>query len=72
MLQAARSPISRADLLNTAGLADAYLNYRNHIVPLLDQGLLARTIPDKPRAHTQRYVTTETGLAILSNPNNPP
>jgi len=71
MLRLARNPSSRRALLDAAGLADAYLNYHNHIVPLLDQGLLARTIPDKPRARTQRYTTTAAGLAVLANLKNP-
>ncbi|MDR0284361.1 MAG: putative DNA binding domain-containing protein [Propionibacteriaceae bacterium] len=67
MLLIARTPVPRASLLAAAGLADAYLNYRNHVVPLLDRGLLVRTIPDKPRAKTQRYVLTELGRAVIGN-----
>jgi ATP-dependent DNA helicase RecG len=66
MLRVARTPATRAALLEAAGLTDAYLNYRNHIVPLLDQGLLERTIPAKPRARTQRYVMTNAGRALLA------
>jgi predicted HTH transcriptional regulator len=66
ILERARQPARRADLLTAAGLSDAYLNYRNHVIPLLDSGLLTRTIPDQPNAHTQRYATTELGEAALA------
>ena len=33
------------------------------IRPLIEGGLLAYTIPDKPRSRMQRYRTTEAGLA---------
>ena len=35
------------------------------IRPLIEGGLLAYTIPDKPRSRMQRYRTTEPGLATL-------
>lgn len=43
-----------------------YLNYKRHIVPLLDQGLLAMTLPDKPTSRLQRYRTTAQGQALLA------
>lgn len=42
--------------------------FRDGIVkPLLEAGLLALTIPDKPRSSKQRYVTTSKGLGVLKN-----
>jgi predicted HTH transcriptional regulator len=61
---------SRSELLAATGLSDAYLNYQRHIVPLLDAGLLARTIPGKPQSRLQRYVITEAGRATLSVAKN--
>ncbi|MBU4463599.1 MAG: hypothetical protein KKB05_06610 [Proteobacteria bacterium] len=37
----------------------------NYLNPLLQQGLLAMTIPEKPTSSKQRYVTTETGNEVL-------
>ena len=37
---------SRFDLPNAAGLSDAYMNFRRHILSLLEQGLIERTIPE--------------------------
>jgi ATP-dependent DNA helicase RecG len=33
--------------------------------PLMRLGLLAMTIPDKPRSRFQKYVTTEAGRQLL-------
>ncbi len=34
--------------------------------PLLDQGLLEMTIPDKPQSRLQSYRTTEAGRRVLA------
>ena len=34
------------------------------LTPLLEQGLLAMTIPDKPQSSKQRYRLTERGAAL--------
>jgi ATP-dependent DNA helicase RecG len=38
------------------------------IRPLIEDGLLAYTIPGKPRSRMQRYRTTEAGLAASKEP----
>ena len=66
VLRMASSTVStRRDLLAVLGLTDAYGNYRRHLVPLIESGLLARTIPDKPNSRLQRYVATAAGKAFL-------
>lgn len=57
---------SRAELLTTIGLTDAYGNYRRHLLPLVEQGYLARTVPDKPNSRLQRYRITDAGRARLA------
>lgn len=64
---AAGGPRSRAELLQSLNLTDAYGNYRRHLVPLIEGGYLARTVPDKPRSQHQRYILTEDGRRLLSD-----
>jgi len=48
-------------------------NFQRHIEPLLEQGLLSRTIPNKPTSKNQKYFTTDSGkriLSILKNDNS--
>ena len=40
--------------------------FRNQVLaPLMKQGLIAMTIPDKPRSSKQRYRLTDKGRAVL-------
>lgn len=57
-------PRSKANLLQAAGLANVYLNYKRHIQPLLADGLLEMTIPDKPNSRLQKYRLTEKGRLL--------
>lgn len=58
-------PRSKQELLAALQLSNAYMNYKRHIVPLLEQDLLALTIPDKPNSRLQRYRLTPQGRALL-------
>lgn len=40
---------------------------RKYIKPLLDEGFLEMTVPDKPNIRNQRYVTTQKGRELLDN-----
>jgi predicted HTH transcriptional regulator len=57
---------SRAELLSGIGLSDAYGNYKRHLLPLIEGGYLARTIPEKPNSQNQRYRITVAGREILA------
>ena len=61
----AEQPRSKQELLAALQLRNAYMNYKRHIVPLLEQGLLALTLPDKPNSRLQRYRLTPQGRALL-------
>ncbi|WP_367183864.1 Fic family protein, partial [uncultured Bacteroides sp.] len=40
--------------------------FRNkYINPLIEEGLLAMTVPDKPNSRLQKYYTTEKGKSLL-------
>lgn len=67
VLTAADTPRSRSELLAAIGLADAYGNYRRHLLPLVEKGYLARTIPAKPNSRLQRYWLTDAGRAHLDS-----
>ena len=54
-----KSPRSKAELLRSIGLANAYLNYKRHILPLLEAGLIERTLPEKPNSRLQKYRLTK-------------
>ena len=60
----ARAPLSKVELLRAAGLANAYLNYKRHIHPLLQAGLVERTLPDKPNSRFQKYRLTAKGRSL--------
>ncbi len=57
-------PQSKAEILMAMGLSSVYVNYQRHVVPLLERGLLERTIPDKPNSHLQKYRLTSLGRAL--------
>jgi Fic family protein len=61
----AKAPRSKAELLGSAGLANAYLNYKRHILPLVQSGLLEMTLPDKPNSRLQKYRFTDKARAFL-------
>jgi ATP-dependent DNA helicase RecG len=58
-------PKKRARILKELSLSNHYRNYVRHIVPLLETGWLAMTIPNKPNSRNQRYMTIKKGKDIL-------
>ena len=62
----AQEPRTKQELLAALHLSNAYLNYKRHIVPVLESGLIAMTLPDKPQSRLQRYRLTPQGRALLA------
>ena len=46
-------------------LSNQSKNYQKYIKPLLDLGLLAQTLPNKPQSSKQQYITTKKGSDFL-------
>lgn len=65
VLEAARTPRSRSQLQQAAGVANRPHFTTAYLTPLVRAGWLEMTIPDKPRSRLQRYRTTEAGLRAL-------
>gem|GEM_PF-5550466 len=59
-------PKRKQDILAHLGLKPVYMNFKRHIQPLVEQGSLEMTIPDKPRSPKQRYRTTDLGRKVLA------
>lgn len=65
VLTAARLPQPLQFLMQQCGRSDRTKFRTQVLLPLLEAGLLALTIPDKPRSPQQQYVTTNAGEAFL-------
>ena len=52
--------------MNHLGHKDRQKLRLNHIKPLLDEGLLSMTFPDKPNHQEQKYITTEKGKELCN------
>lgn len=67
LLKAAMEPQTRDALQLVAAIRHRQHFYLEYLRPLLEAGLLERTIPDKPRSPRQRYRTTSAGRTVLAN-----
>ncbi|MFH1830172.1 MAG: helix-turn-helix domain-containing protein [Pseudomonadota bacterium] len=58
-------PRKSLEIQGKLGLKHRETFQENYLKPLVREGLIAMTIPDKPRSSKQRYVTTSKGLKVL-------
>jgi len=66
ILSATKSPKSNKEIQEVIlGLKTHTDNFKNHIEPLLERGLIQRTIPNKPTSRFQKYFTTEKGRIVI-------
>lgn len=56
---------SRVELLTGINLYNRTGNFNNYIKPLLDNGIIEMTLPDKPNSRFQKYRLTEKGKKLL-------
>lgn len=64
---------SFGEMLSFMNYTDRTKFRRKYIQPLLEDGILEQTIPDKPNSKNQKYRLTEKGLKLkqeLKNKNN--
>jgi ATP-dependent DNA helicase RecG len=61
------NPSDVLDLMNQMQLSHRSNFRKNYLKPLLEEGLLAMTIPDKPTSSRQKYYTTMKGKELLEN-----
>jgi hypothetical protein len=67
ILRLCREERSLIELMSAIGRQNR-TKFRDSLIrPLIEAGLLAYTIPDKPRSRMQRYRTTQAGLAVTSD-----
>ncbi len=64
VMAACDTPRSLAELMALAGLTHRSFFRNRHLKPLLDANIVRMTNPDNPNAANQRYVLTESGLAL--------
>ena len=58
---------TRAQLMEALGIVNQTRAFNRHVQPLLDAGLLERTVPDKPTSRLQRYRLTDAGRDYLDS-----
>jgi hypothetical protein len=67
LVAASGRPASRRELLAAVGIAAVPVNYRRHVLPLVESGLLAMTAPGSPTSPAQRYAVTDKGREALAS-----
>jgi ATP-dependent DNA helicase RecG len=65
VLRFCKIPRKAVEIQEFLGLRHRETFVANHLRPLLEEGLLERTIPDKPRSPKQQYRTTAEGQRVL-------
>jgi predicted transcriptional regulator len=61
--------LSRKEIFAEIGLSGDSRAFRRHIEPLLAEGLIEMTVPDKPNSRMQKYRLTMRGEDVVKKPN---
>jgi len=67
VLSVCLEPKKSAEIQAIIGIKHRETFQRNYLDRLLEEGLIVRTIPDKPQSRMQKYTITERGKMILEN-----
>lgn len=59
LLEFCHIPRTRSEIISYLNIGSGQYALRRYLDPLLKQGLIRMTIPEKPRSHSQKYVTVE-------------
>ena len=70
LLEALRSPMSALQMRQLCDRSDATYFRRNTIQPMLVDGIIVPTIPDKPQSKNQKYYLTDKGIELLKKLTN--
>ena len=66
LLISCNEPISINELMDIFSWKDRSKFRKKYITPLLEEGLIKMTIPDKPRSGNQKYHITEKGKGLVN------
>ncbi len=64
ILEFCRQPRSAKEIMASSGMKHRETFMKNYLHPLIQEGLLSLTIPDKPRSPKQKYVATPAGISL--------
>ncbi|MCX7027928.1 MAG: Fic family protein [Spirochaetes bacterium] len=59
--------LSRKEIFTAIGLSGDSRAFKRNIVPLMNAGLIERTLPDTPNSRLQKYRLTATGEALIDD-----
>ena len=66
ILKDSERPMSMLELDEITGVHHRSFFKKQHLDPLIEYGLMAMTVPDKPRSSKQKYVITEAGKELIA------
>jgi Fic family protein len=62
--------LSRKEIFDQIGMSGDSRSFKRNIAPLLSDGLVEMTVPEKPNSRLQKYRLTDKGKAMLGDGTN--
>ena len=67
ILKALRNkPLSRKEIFAAIGMSGDSRSFKRNIEPLINEGLIEMTVPDKPNSKMQKYRLTDKGIVTMN------